>query len=187
MVSKKDSMEPEKRKRLIAARFARRFEHFGFKKTSVDDVAKELAISKKTIYQFFSTKEEIFYHVVRGVADRYARRMEAALPAGSAGERISALVRMIFTETRKWLKTNDAFEFRYKYEIAGIAFQDAYSALFLMIVTEGIARKELAEGDPATTVSFMKGVIAEGIRMLHEDPSKKAEEDTIKSLLKLTA
>jgi AcrR family transcriptional regulator len=175
------------RKERIAAGFARRFEHFGFKKTSVDDVARELAISKKTIYQLFSTKEEIFYHVVRGVADRYVRKMEAKLPAGGAGEKISALVSMIFTETRKWLRTNDAFEFRYKYEIAEIAFRDAYSSLFLKIVTEGIEKKELAEGDPAITASFMRGIISEGIRMIHEKPSENAEENTIRSLLKLTA
>ena len=41
----------------IADVFKKHFTYFGFKKTSVDEVAKELKISKKTIYQFFSSKE----------------------------------------------------------------------------------------------------------------------------------
>ena len=35
------------------------FFKFGIKSVTMDDIAKELAISKKTIYQFFSDKNEL--------------------------------------------------------------------------------------------------------------------------------
>lgn len=35
------------------------FKHYGYKKTSVDEIAGKLHISKKTIYELFSSKEEL--------------------------------------------------------------------------------------------------------------------------------
>ena len=63
----------------IATSFQKHFEHFGYKKTSVDDIARELKISKKTIYQHFNTKEEIFYYIVSRVARQYMNRMATDL------------------------------------------------------------------------------------------------------------
>lgn len=37
-----------------------RFRHFGFKKTSMDEICKDAGISKKTIYRHFKSKEELF-------------------------------------------------------------------------------------------------------------------------------
>ncbi|MGD9101586.1 MAG: TetR/AcrR family transcriptional regulator, partial [Anaerolineae bacterium] len=63
------------KKEQIADAFQKHFNHFGYKKTSVGDIARELKISKKTIYQHFSTKEEIFYYVVSRIARQYRDRM----------------------------------------------------------------------------------------------------------------
>ena len=68
----------------IADSFQKRFNYFGLKKTSVDEVAKELHISKKTIYQNFSTKEEVFYYVVSRVARQYRVSMEKDIEAYSS-------------------------------------------------------------------------------------------------------
>lgn len=37
------------------------FTRYGIKSVTMDDIAKHLAISKKTIYQFFSDKDEVVY------------------------------------------------------------------------------------------------------------------------------
>jgi AcrR family transcriptional regulator len=51
-------MESEKRKRVLG--FAKkRFEKFGFNKTTVDEIAKDATISKRTLYQEFGNKERI--------------------------------------------------------------------------------------------------------------------------------
>ncbi len=42
----------------------RRFADIGFKKVTIDEIAAELGISKKTVYKFFSSKEEILREVV---------------------------------------------------------------------------------------------------------------------------
>jgi AcrR family transcriptional regulator len=132
-----DNNSPQKQ--AIADTFQKHFQHFGFKKTSVDDISNELHISKKTIYQYFSTKEEIFYYVVNQIARQYLKRMENDLAQSlTYREKLTQLIHMIFSEAKNWLKDNDAFEFRYKYEIAELAFKDAYSELMKQLLERGV-------------------------------------------------
>jgi AcrR family transcriptional regulator len=170
----------------IANRFQKHFEHFGYKKTSVDDIAKELKISKKTIYQHFNTKEEIFYYIVSKVAQQYMNRMAADLKElPTAKEKLDQLVRMIFTESRKWLKENDAFEFRYKYDIAGLAFRDAYNDLLAELIHEGIDAGEFRQGPVALTVRFINGIISESMKVLSANPELVVEEEVIAAINRL--
>lgn len=46
------------------------FTRFGFKKTSMDDIAKSLRMGKSSIYYYFKGKEEIFQAVVDKEADQ---------------------------------------------------------------------------------------------------------------------
>ncbi len=43
-----------------------KFAVYGFKKVTIDEIAAELGISKKTVYKLFSSKEEILREVVLG-------------------------------------------------------------------------------------------------------------------------
>jgi AcrR family transcriptional regulator len=51
-------MEPEKRNQVLSLA-KKRFERFGFNKTTVDEIAKDSSISKRTLYQEFEKKEKI--------------------------------------------------------------------------------------------------------------------------------
>src|SRR4030042_7059996 len=109
MVSTMPVKTVEHQKERIADAFLRHFSHFGFKKTSVDQVSHELKISKKTVYEYFDTKEKIFYFVVHRIAQDYCRKMELELgKSHSVRARLSRLLRMIFSESKKWLRSNDA-------------------------------------------------------------------------------
>ncbi len=179
-------MDESVQKEAIADSFQKHFNHFGFKKTSVDDISEELHISKKTIYQYFSTKEEIFYYVVSRVARQYLHRMEAELAAlRSERKRLAQLIRLIFAEARKWLKGNDAFEFRYKYEIAELAFKDAYSELIRTILKEGMRAGEFAKAPLDLTVSLIQGMVSESMRLVSANPDLEVEEHLVQAILKV--
>lgn len=47
-------------KRLILDKAKERMERFGFKKTTMDEISKDCKISKKTIYEHFTDKEDMF-------------------------------------------------------------------------------------------------------------------------------
>jgi AcrR family transcriptional regulator len=53
----------EYRKKIIVTAGAI-FSHFGFKKTTMDEIAKALKMGKSSIYYYFESKEEIFEAVV---------------------------------------------------------------------------------------------------------------------------
>jgi len=163
------------RREEIADVFEKHFEHFGFKKVTVDDIARDL-------------KEEIFYFVVSRVARRYVTSMKHKLEdCASIREKIDRLIRMIFAETRKWLKQNDAFEFRYKFEIAELAFKDAFNELVAALLVEGVESGELADLNVTMTVRFINGVISESMRAVSADPGLPVEDETVEAVCKLLA
>jgi AcrR family transcriptional regulator len=55
-------MESEKRNQVLALA-KKRFERFGFNKTTVDEIAKDAGISKRTLYQEFENKERILKEI----------------------------------------------------------------------------------------------------------------------------
>lgn len=171
----------------IAEIFQKHFNHYGFKKTSVDEIAAELKVSKKTIYKHFSSKEKIFYFIISKVARKYSRSMEKKLEGiTSSMEKINQLILMIFIETRKWLKSgNDAFEFKYKYEIAQLAFTDAYNEVFKRLLEEGIENNELEISNIEITIRFINGIISESMKLLSVNPELQVEGEVLESIGKL--
>lgn len=179
-------MNENPQKELIADHFQKHFNHFGFKKTSVDDISAEMHISKKTIYQYFSTKEEIFYYVVSRIARQYLRSMETKVAQyDSYAERLSALVHLIFTEAKKWLKDNDAFEFRYKYDIGELAFKDAYSELLQKLVQQGMQASEFSDAPAELTTRLVEGMISESMKLVSANPDLEVENHLVEGILKL--
>lgn len=164
----KQDIDNEKKEQ-IAESFKKHFEHFGFQKTSVDAISNELKISKKTIYKFFDTKEKIFYYIISKVANEYCRKMEKNIDKqlfNTQTEKVTYIISEIFSEARKWLKKNDAFEFKYKYEIAEIAFKDAYNILFEKIIVDGVSSGEFTTSNVQVTLRFINGVFSEAMRLL---------------------
>ena len=177
----------EIKKDQIVSTFEKHFSHFGFKKTSVDDIARELKVSKKTIYKFFSSKEKIFYYVISKVARKFSGNMAKKLVAyNSYEEKIKQLIYMIFSETRKWLKGgNDAFEFKYKYEISEMAFKEAYNEVFRELIEKGIGNNEFSVPNPDLSISFLNGIMSESMKLISVNPELDIENEVVNSVIKL--
>lgn len=71
-----------------------RFDRFGFKKTSMDDISRDCRMSKKTIYEHFHDKENLFYSLFIRECRR-ARDTVFARMGPSAGplEKLQQLIR----------------------------------------------------------------------------------------------
>ncbi len=168
----------------IAACFEKHFYHFGFKKTSVDDVAGELHISKKTIYQYFSSKEEVLYFIIGKIANGFINDMEEKLQDSSSyQEKLTKLLKMVFSETRYWLKSTT--EFNYKDDLEWRAFQDAYSQLIRKFIAAGSEINEFAKIPVDITARFINGLISESLKILSATPKINVEDDLIQAVIKL--
>jgi AcrR family transcriptional regulator len=66
---------PEK---ILAAALAR-FSHYGYRRTSMEDIAEEAGVSRASLYSQFPNKEEIFRSLARELYDEALSGAEAAL------------------------------------------------------------------------------------------------------------
>ncbi len=64
MVKSFDSQEREKIRRELLNKGRELFEIYGLKKTSIEDITTGVGISKGSFYNFFASKEELFYMII---------------------------------------------------------------------------------------------------------------------------
>ncbi len=78
------SLDPEKRQRILEAA-TELFARFGYRKTSIDDVATAAGVGKGTVYLMAKNKEDLFYQVVhreiRLWVAEMSQHMDPRLPA----------------------------------------------------------------------------------------------------------
>ncbi len=95
-----DERRAAKHEAILAAAQALFF-RYGFRRTSVDEVAMQAGIAKGTVYLYFPNKQALF----RAVAERVAERMlagaqaayEQTVEAAAVGPRVLALLEAKFT------------------------------------------------------------------------------------------
>ena len=68
----------EKREHIITTA-EKLFIRFGFRKTTVDEIARAAGMGKSTLYYYFNSKEEIFAAVLRKNADDILQKLAEAL------------------------------------------------------------------------------------------------------------
>ena len=79
------------RERILTAAW-RRFEAFGYRRTAIGEIARDVGLAAGTVYRYFPGKEEIFLEVVRRVNDAWLAAGRAALAGpGTAAERLRRL------------------------------------------------------------------------------------------------
>ena len=68
------------------------FQRYGLRPVTMDDIAKELSVSKKTLYKYFANKEELVERAVERVMDKVSARMVELLKAeGNAIDMLFAM------------------------------------------------------------------------------------------------
>src|SRR5690606_37864829 len=80
------------RERILGAAFVR-FARYGFRRTSMEDIAAEAGVSRAALYLQFRNKEEIFKSLAQDLQDRALARAGEALAAdGPLAERVRAAI-----------------------------------------------------------------------------------------------
>ncbi len=83
-----DLKQARKRERILAAATDRFIVH-GYRKSSVDDIARAAGVAKGTVYLYYRSKPELLFHAMALEKQRYLERLA---PLGEAG--LSALERL---------------------------------------------------------------------------------------------
>lgn len=169
--------------RRIAETFERHVNARGYDATTLDEVARDLRISKKTIYVHFDGKRDIYAHVVERQAAREKKRLAASV-AGlpSRRERVEAVVRAVLKMGRAHVEQTGAEEWLREYEIAADAFRTATGELVRELVQEGMDAGELAAGDAALVEKMVAVMVVEYLVLLNADPSYDRDEELLERI-----
>ncbi len=90
-----------KRDTIVETAF-RLFKENGFYATGVDLIMREAGVSKRTLYKYFPTKNELIVAVLQHYRDSYRRHMDGLL--GNAGGGAREKIRAIFEDAASWFK-----------------------------------------------------------------------------------
>jgi AcrR family transcriptional regulator len=132
----------------------RLFRHYGYAKTTVADIAKDLGMSTANIYRFFASKTEIHQAVCgRMLGMSYDMAVQAAQMDASAADRLRA-----FVEGQYKLTLETMLDEEKVHEMVIVAIErdwhviekhvDRIHHVIAGVIAEGIASGEFAEQDP---------------------------------------
>lgn len=141
------------------------FSRYGFRRASVDDVAREAGVAKGTIYLYHESKEALFRAVAQVVADRLlAGAAEARAAKAPAAERLRLLLEAKFlylfdvvTRSPHAAELLDS-----KTRLAADVFETAdrkYHAFVAAVISEGVESGEIDLSrtglSPASAAAFL--------------------------------
>ena len=117
------------------------FKRRGVRAVTMDDIARELGMSKKTLYQYFSNKAEIVHGVTEcHFEEEKAMTNEIIEKAGNAVEEF-LMILQAFTKTMQEIPTNMVYEIQKYYPKAWCLFDE-----FKMDYVMDAVRKNLTRG-----------------------------------------
>jgi len=176
----------ETRARIIAAA-EEHFRLYGYRKTTVADIARSLGMSPANIYRFFESKSAINEAIaerILGEMETHARQIAGRdLPAG---ERLCAFIREIHQQTRERYvdetRLHDMVSAAVEEQWHVIEQHIARIALILTeIIADGMARGEFQVGDPARAATAVHAAVIKFhhpcvlVQRLSEDLDRQAE------------
>jgi len=183
MSNSQDLKDPFREEILNGAREL--FERFGFKKTTMEDIAKQVGKSKSALYYYYKTKEEIFEAVVLGDIEAAQTSVaEIVKKEESAARKFHVLITGMFADVK--LKANkfsifksDMYENHYLFESI-LKKRDSYiEELIKDILILGISQHEVKMMNNAEMGVWAKMINltlkAIGNKMFMEDDFNLAE------------
>jgi AcrR family transcriptional regulator len=135
---------------------------YGYKKTTMDDLARETGIGKGTIYLYFPSKEEVALCSIDRVVERVQEQLRAIArlpvePAERLREMLRTRVLVRFDSVRAYSESlDDLFEsLRPAYMARRQRYFDAETEVFAEVLRDGRRQKAFAFADAARTAQTL--------------------------------
>jgi AcrR family transcriptional regulator len=158
---------------------------FGFRRTAVEDVARRLKISKKTIYECFPTKDAMLEYALELAALQQRRRVESLLTEATALGRALQVTGIALADARAGFAQNPGVELAEPPELQTRVNDRVYGPMIRDLLEQGIAAGEFEVADVDLTSRFVQAIGMEAVRQIHDDPPSHPEEATIQAIRRL--
>lgn len=157
----------------------------GYRRTSVEEVASALGISKKTIYQSFSSKEELHRYAVDLWARRQRERVESLLTGLSALGRITQAISIAFADARAGFAATPLGDASDPLQVVTEVTARVFGPLVRDLLAAANAAGEIDVPDPDLSAGFCVAIGVEAIRRLREDPTSDTEAAMVEAVRRL--
>jgi AcrR family transcriptional regulator len=156
-LSHSDQVRKSKKNHIIEAA-ADVFAQRGYAGASVADIAVKAAIGKGTVYEYFSSKEDLFFAVFEWYTQRSSRQASVRISAlgGSAAERLLALsdaimgqwdeIKDVFTLTMEFWAASASSHMRDRFKTAFCDLYQEFRQVIIALIREGINHGEFRAG-----------------------------------------
>ena len=173
----------ERRKIEIVEAAIQVFGEYGYHEGKVEKIAKKAGIGKSTVYEYFSSKKEIFQHMLRYVFETYIEdAKKATLRQKSVRDKFAALLNYHWDFIDLYVDVIEQTFFRLKNisdEINPYIMRAHKTMVVFLseIITEGIKTGEIrADINKERAVIMILGTIASSNFMRYSSKNKKYED-----------
>jgi AcrR family transcriptional regulator len=168
----------------IIRSFQKSYETVGYTGTSLNTIARDLHISKKTIYKIFGTKQAILDEVTQRKTGRISISLERKVKEQLTDrKKIEWLISTAFESTRKQLKKSKTKSYK------NLLYQSAYNAAlfraFRNCIEDGARRNVFAVKDLDLTVQIIRGIVACADQLVTAKPDINVEPEIKRTIMKL--
>ena len=175
----KDNKNQSPKERILNG-FSMYFGTYGLKKTTVDEVATELKISKKTIYNYFNSKKAIYDYLVENSSNRHQNRMEKSIASrGETGLKVKDIINDLFTGEIKRVESGIS-RISHKFDIDRTAHIKACGN---MLRQDTLGGREEPEEETVRKYEFVSSIIDSGIQLVRSTPEREIGDDVAKAVL----
>jgi AcrR family transcriptional regulator len=169
----------------IAEAFGKRVDRYGYAKTTLDEVAADMHISKKTIYVHFENKRDIYAYLVEGQARQERLKMKAAVASQpSFAAKLEMLMRLVMGSARAHINETSEGDWLAELEIAGDAFRKANGDLMRELVQGGMDAGEFRRGDAELVEKMVAAMIVEYLLLVNTDPAYDRDDELMERTLR---
>ena len=158
---------------------------YGFKRTAVEDVARALRISKKTIYECFPSKDAMLEYALELAALQQRRRVESLLTETTALGRSLEITRIALSDARAGFAANPGLDLVEQPELQTRVNDRVYGHMIRDLLEQGVAAGEFEVADIDLTSRFVQAIGMEAVRQIHDDPASHPEEATVLAIRRL--
>jgi len=138
-------------KESILHKAADMFLSYGFKSVTMDDIANEMGVSKKTIYKYFSNKESLVDEATLVVQEKVDKILKEILQKGYNAIEENFVVKNVFKEMFKKAKTSPMYQLKKYYpetykklmEVELCSFSDCIKSNLEKGIEEKMYRKNI--------------------------------------------
>ena len=158
-----------------------------YRRTAVEDVARALRISKKTIYDFFSSKEDLLRYALELSATQQRCRVESMLTATTALGRLEQAVAIALADARRSFESNPSDRLEEPPELTAQVNARVFGPMVRDLVSAGVAAGEFQVPDVDLAAAFGMAVGTEAVRIILEDPTSHPEAAALDAIRRLVA